>query len=92
MNSTSQSVTESSSRVYKSNLRIDHTEASNLHMRSEVMEQTRTKTQLPAFEKEGQPKEKPDTGPKQDQKFPEKSDEGEEKPIPDMAPPEQGDA
>ena len=56
------------------------------------MEQTSTKTEQPALEKGGQPKEKPDTGPKQDQKFPEKSDEGEEKPIPDMAPPEQGDA
>lgn len=57
----------------------------------ELMEQTPTKTEQPSFEKGVQPKEKPDTGPKQDQKFPEKTDEGKEKPIPDMNAPEQGD-
>ena len=45
----------------------------------------------PTFEKGIPAKDRPDTGSKQDQKFPEKPEEGEPKPTPDMDPSEQGD-
>ena len=46
---------------------------------------------LPTFEKGIPPKERPDMGPKQDQKFPEQPEEAEPEPVPDMDPSEQGD-
>ncbi len=38
----------------------------------------------PPFEKGVPPTERPDSGPEQDQKFPETPEEGEAKPVPDM--------
>jgi hypothetical protein len=49
-------------------------------------DQTPPAARPPMPDKGVPPNDKPDTGPKQDQKFPEQPEEGESKPVSDMDP------